>query len=80
MVNNGPNSNGSQFLITYVPCPWLHRKNVVFGKVAMGLDIITEMEAGNYDKIYCSVSSDNGISRVMVKIVNCGMYVPPPEV
>ena len=44
MANNGPNSNGSQFFITYGPQPHLDLKYTVFGKVIDGFDSLDELE------------------------------------
>ncbi|MBZ0088441.1 MAG: peptidylprolyl isomerase [Thermomonas sp.] len=49
MANAGPNTNGSQFFITHVPCGWLDGKHTVFGKVVEGLDVVDAVKQG--DKI-----------------------------
>jgi len=45
MVTSRPNANGSQFFLTFVPCPWLNGKHCVFGQVISGWDVIDALEA-----------------------------------
>jgi cyclophilin family peptidyl-prolyl cis-trans isomerase len=44
MANAGPNTNGSQFFITYAATPHLDGRHTVFGKVIEGLDTYVELK------------------------------------
>ncbi|KYM92999.1 Peptidyl-prolyl cis-trans isomerase-like 3 [Atta colombica] len=44
MANNGPNTNGSQFFITYAPQSHLDLKYTLFGKVIDGLETLEQLE------------------------------------
>lgn len=44
MANSGPNTNGSQFFITYKAQPHLNGKYTVIGQVIDGLDTLDRME------------------------------------
>ncbi|WVZ62112.1 hypothetical protein U9M48_011897 [Paspalum notatum var. saurae] len=63
MANSGPNSNGSQFFITFKALPHLNGKHVVFGKVVSGIALLKKLEA---------VGSEDGPPSRQVKIVDCG--------
>lgn len=63
-ANKGPNTNGSQFFINTVKSSWLDGKNVVFGMVLSGYDIVDEIE---------SVGSNEGHPHVDVLIESSGV-------
>ena len=44
MANAGPNTDGSQFFLTFVATPWLDGKHTIFGKIASGMDTLKKLE------------------------------------
>jgi peptidyl-prolyl cis-trans isomerase B (cyclophilin B) len=44
MANSGPNTDGSQFFLTFTATPWLDGKHTIFGKVVQGMDVLESLE------------------------------------
>ncbi|GMK57825.1 hypothetical protein CspeluHIS016_0406590 [Cutaneotrichosporon spelunceum] len=44
MANSGPNTNGSQFFVTFRETPHLNNKHTVFGKLVGGEDVLNALE------------------------------------
>lgn len=64
MANRGPNTNSSQFFITGNACPHLDGKNVVFGSLLNGMDVLEKIEA--------VITNSQDRPKVVVAIDDCG--------
>ena len=64
MANAGPNTNGSQFFITFKPTPWLNGRHTVFGQVLEGFDIVDMLE---------KIGSGSGKTTKTATIVDSGI-------
>merc|ERR1711962_303410 len=64
MANAGPDTNGSQFFITFDVTDWLNGRHTVFGKVTKGMDVVRAVEKVKTD------SRDKPKKDVVIK--DCG--------
>ncbi len=66
MANAGPGTNGSQFFITHVPCPWLDGKHTVFGEISGDKDqeVIDSIKQGD---TITSVTIEGDVTEIFEK-------------
>ena len=66
MANRGPNTDGSQFFLTFKATPWLDGKHTIYGEVVEGLDVLKKLEAVGSQS--GATSEPLGIEKVTIEV------------
>ncbi|CAM9800669.1 unnamed protein product [Chrysoparadoxa australica] len=72
MANNGPDSNGAQFMITTVETPWMDNINLVFGCLCNleSFELLSKIEA---------CGTPHGKPSQLIQVTDCGQLFPALE-
>jgi peptidylprolyl isomerase len=63
MANSGPDTNSSQFFVTFTATPWLNGHHCVFGEMIEGEEVLASIEAEG---------TRDGAPKSEIRIVDCG--------
>eukprot|EP01083_Nonionella_stella_P105007 301673_1 len=66
MANSGPDTNGSQFFVTFGPCEHLDKLHSVFGRLVGGMDVLNRLEVIKVDRKTKKPLEDVVIEKVSV--------------
>jgi preprotein translocase subunit SecD len=88
MANSGPDTNSSQFFITYEATPWLDDRHSVFGQVVEGMDVLRSLTlrdpsqspafAGDLIETI-SITTTTGITSSTESVVTPTLLTPTPS-
>lgn len=83
MANEGrPNSNGSRFMITLQPQPQLNNKNVVFGRICQGIDVLRKIgqtpvvRRTDGSAVDAAEKTESDVPVSPIRIVQCDVLPP----
>ncbi len=77
MANSGPDTNGSQFFITYGPTPHLNGLHTIFGKVVEGMDVVRALTPR--DPLGNPEFEGDRLEKVEIELVSESLLPTPTE-
>jgi len=75
MANGGPNTNGSQFFITYADTSYLNGQHTIFGKVVEGMDVALSLTPR--DPSANPTEDGDALRKVSIETVAESLLPPP---